>query len=367
MSTGPRAFHGIQASSRWPDALLVNPARTLAGYRTVASAGTASLVSTAAAFPFDSLKSRLQVKYYPSIWACGRAVLKEEGLKGFFRGVWIPLITISFVRTSSFSIYVSTKEALHRRGVFAEAPNNLVHTALSGAAGGATSGVLISCGSAPFELVKVQRQLEYLTAVQQGLISSSSDSKGGNKYRAQSGFQAASNIWKNHRGPRGFYLGFPLHICRDTLGTALYFGFYDTIRALVGRHTTTKPGSGGSPELWGLPGPVVSFASGSTAGIASWLLAVYPVDLLKTNVQQRALSNHPQQLTGWQLFQHLMREKTSPSGSAEGGSIRRFLRLYRGLGVSALRSFVSHGLTWSLIETIQARIDERTRYMREGV
>lgn len=92
---------------------------------------------------------------------------------------------------------------------------------------------------------------------------------------------------------------------------------------------------------------------------------VYPVDLLKTNVQQRALSNHPQQLTGWQLFQHLMREKTVPGGSSKGGFVRRFLRLYRGLGVSALRSFVSHGLTWSLIETIQARIDERTRYIRE--
>ncbi|PWN91883.1 mitochondrial carrier [Acaromyces ingoldii] len=322
-------------------------------YRTIVAAGTASLVSTAASFPFDSLKSRLQVKYYPSIWACGKAVLKEEGMKGFFRGVTIPLITISFVRTSSFSIYVNTKEALHRRGYLADS-SKLWHTALSGAAGGATSGVIISCGSAPFELVKVQRQLEYLTAVQKGLVT-----QVGSKYQARSGFQAAAEIWRYHGGPKGFYLGFPLHMCRDTLGTALYFGFYDTIRSYVRRHASPNTKPGGQAQLFGLPGPVVSFLSGSTAGIASWLI-VYPVDLLKTNVQQRSLSNHPKQLTGWQLFTHLMRERPPPDPSIRDTFLKRFLRLYRGLGVSALRSFISHGLTWTLIESISARISERT-------
>lgn len=127
------------------------------------------------------------------------------------------------MRTSSFSIYVNTKEALHRRGYLADS-SKLWHTALSGAAGGATSGVIIrfvwflsscffltltsctnSCGSAPFELVKVQRQLEYLTAVQKGLVT-----QVGSKYQARSGFQAAAEIWRYHGGPKGFYLGFPL-------------------------------------------------------------------------------------------------------------------------------------------------------------
>jgi hypothetical protein len=60
----------------------------------------------------------------------------------------------------------------------------------------------------------VQRQLEYLTAVQRGLVS-----KVGSRYVARSGYQAALDIWRHHGGPRGFYLGFPLHICRDTIGT----------------------------------------------------------------------------------------------------------------------------------------------------
>ena len=321
----------------------------LLAHRTVVTAGTASLVSTAASFPFDSVKSRLQVRDYPSIWACAKAVVREEGVKGFFRGVTIPLITISFVRTSSFSIYYNTKSYLHRNNIFSD-NNRLIHTALSGAAGGATSGVIISCGSAPFELVKVQRQLEYLIAVQKGLVKKAAPGSngGGRTFVPQSGFQAAANIYKNFGGIKGFYMGFPLHMARDTFGTALYFGFYDSIRKLVSRHSTSDSRSG--PSLYGIPAPVVSFLSGSSAGILSWLI-VYPVDLIKTKVQRDALAGNPRQFTGWQVFLHMIKERPPIAAEeSEGGKKRmlktdtflaRFLRLYRGLGVSALRSFIS--------------------------
>ncbi|CDU23871.1 related to carnitine/acylcarnitine translocase [Sporisorium scitamineum] len=332
--------------------------------RTVVTAGTASLVSTAASFPFDSVKSRLQVRDYPSIWACAKSVVREEGFRGFFRGVTIPLVTISFVRTSSFSIYYNTKKRLHSNNIFNDS-SRLLHTALSGAAGGATSGVIISCGSAPFELVKVQRQLEYLIAVQKGLVKkSTSGGADGRTFVPQSGFQAAANIYRNFGGIKGFYLGFPLHMARDTFGTALYFGFYDSIRKLVSRHSTTDSISGPSP--YGIPGPVVSFLSGSSAGILSWLI-VYPVDLIKTKVQRDALAGNPRQFTGWQVFLHMIKERPpmQQPGREQGVGktdtlLARFLRLYRGLGVSALRSFISHGLTWTLIETISGKITERT-------
>ncbi|KAN0066481.1 hypothetical protein ACQY0O_000575 [Thecaphora frezii] len=327
-------------------------------HRTVVTAGTASLVSTAASFPFDSVKSRLQVRDYPSIWACAKSVVREEGVRGFFRGVTIPLITISFVRTSSFSIYFNTKQYLHARGYLAD-QTSLLDTALSGMVGGATSGVIISCGSAPFELVKVQRQLEYLIAVQKGLVSKS-PSQGGRAFVPQSGFAAASNIFTNHGGPKGFYMGFPLHMMRDTMGTALYFGFYDTIRSLVSRHSTGDQTTG--PQLFGMPGPVVSFLSGSAAGIASWLI-VYPVDLIKTKVQRDALAGNKRQFTGWQVFLHMIRQKSPrerTGAQTRDTVLLRYLRLYRGLGVSMLRSFISHGLTWMLIESISQKISQRT-------
>lgn len=49
------------------------------------------------------------------------------------------------------------------------------------------------------------RQLEYLTAVQKGLVAQT-----GGKYRARSGFAAAMDIARYHGGIRGFYIGFPL-------------------------------------------------------------------------------------------------------------------------------------------------------------
>ena len=319
----------------------------LLAHRTVVTAGTASLFSTAASFPFDSVKSRLQVRDYPSIWACAKAVVREEGIRGFFRGVTIPLITISFVRTSSFSIYYNTKGALHRNNIFSDS-NRLLHTALSGAAGGATSGVIISCGSAPFELVKVQRQLEYLIAVQKGLVKKSNTAGvGGRTFVPQSGFQAAANIYRNFGGLKGFYMGFPLHMARDTFGTALYFGFYDSIRKLVSRHSQTDSRS--TPSFYGIPGPIVSFLSGSSAGILSWLI-VYPVDLIKTKVQRDALAGTPRQFTGWEVFLHMIKERAPIQQDDVAGKkgiiktdtvLARFLRLYRGLGVSALRSFIS--------------------------
>lgn len=55
-------------------------------------------------FPFqlDSLKSRLQTtKTKISLPKLASLVYREEGIVGFYRGIWIPLTTISFVRKSA--------------------------------------------------------------------------------------------------------------------------------------------------------------------------------------------------------------------------------------------------------------------------
>ncbi len=66
-------------------------------------------------------------------------------------------------------------------------------------------------------------------------------------------------------------------MCHSVLTTtpdpALYFGFYDTMRSIVQRNSTGDGKSG--PQLYGIPGPVVSFLTGSTAGIFSWLLGEF--------------------------------------------------------------------------------------------
>ncbi|KAL4401977.1 acyl carnitine transmembrane transporter [Malassezia pachydermatis] len=313
---------------------------------TVVSAGPASLISTIASFPFDSIKSRLQVKNYPSVWACTRAVVREEGVQGLFRGVTIPLITITFVRTMSFVIYNNTKKWLE--GILGPSDPHLWRTAMYGSVGGVASGVVISCMAAPFELVKIERQLEFLIASQRA-------QKEGTQFafKPRSGTQAAWDIYKNHGGIRGFYLGLRIHMLRDLIGTAFYFGLYDTVREVGDRLEAQN-------KLTMLPSPVVSFLIGSFCGIVSWQV-VYPLDLLKTQVQRNALAGLPNQ-SSYMVFRRLLlssKDGVEPPEKVRLSDIpfRRFLRLYRGLGISVLRSFISHGITWSVIESITRHVE----------
>lgn len=63
--------------------------------RMTLAALSSSLVSTIAGFPLDSVKSRLQVKKYSSVFDCIKRTFEEEGFRGFFRGVGVPLVTIT--------------------------------------------------------------------------------------------------------------------------------------------------------------------------------------------------------------------------------------------------------------------------------
>ena len=67
----------------------------------------------------DSLKSRLQTtKTRVSVPKLAYLVYQEEGVKGFYRGLWIPLVTISFVReyfhTWQHISWLSSLKVLHR-------------------------------------------------------------------------------------------------------------------------------------------------------------------------------------------------------------------------------------------------------------
>lgn len=61
------------------------------------------LVNSRCSAQLDSVKSRLQtIKTPVNIGHLIKLVYREEGLKGFYRGLWIPLLTISFVRAYAF-------------------------------------------------------------------------------------------------------------------------------------------------------------------------------------------------------------------------------------------------------------------------
>ncbi|KAG8217858.1 mitochondrial carrier [Butyriboletus roseoflavus] len=322
--------------SPWFDRAALNDA--LKRNKSVVCALSASYISTVAGYPLDSLKSRLQTtKTRVSVPKLAALVYQEEGVKGFYRGIWIPLVTISFVRAASFTIYSDTKEYCRDHHYFSR--NKISDAALAGGISGALSGSLISFGSAPFELVKVRRQLEYSIA----------SSKGIHLARPPGTLEAVRDIFRTN-GLSGLYIGFRLHFVRDTAGTALYFFEYDAMRHILGRQRSGEQGP--TPPWLPIPVSLIPFVCGSLAGVTSWAL-IYPLDVVKTKVQQRALSGIPPRGV-WETLRRLVR---GPDPKDPKPVLAGIARIYQGLGVSAVRSITTHGLLWTFFDITSHYID----------
>ncbi|GAA5968284.1 hypothetical protein JCM11641_003797 [Rhodosporidiobolus odoratus] len=316
----------IPGSSISPPRLNPSPiAQLLYDNRNTEAALVASFVSTISGFPLDSIKSRLQVKRYSSVLDCARSTYHEEGVRGFFRGVTIPLVTITLVRTASFSIYTKTKEELERKRWLEN--KTIASTAASGFLGGAASGLMLSIGTSAFEYTKIKMQLEYLIAMKKGV-----------PYVPRGTVKGFLDLYRQG-GFLGLYTGFRLHALRDTLGTGWYFGCYDSAQHYISRNPDT---------FSGVPGWLSTFVCGSVAGVSSWF-AIYPIDLVKAKLQRNALALAPYERP-WSIFRRL----------SAGG----YTRLYRGLGISAFRSIGTHGLMWTVLERTRSSIVRRTEPYR---
>ncbi|EIM89873.1 mitochondrial carrier [Stereum hirsutum FP-91666 SS1] len=331
---------GHRPSSSLYDSASLN--ESLRRNKAVVCAISASYISTFAGYPLDSLKSRLQtMRTRISVPKLALSVYREEGVAGFYRGLWIPLMTISFVRAASFTIYTRTKEYCRDRAVLDE--NRLLGAACVGGLGGAMAGSLISFCSAPFELVKIRRQLEYAIA----------EAKGVRITKPPGTLSAVREIVKSN-GLTGLYFGFPLHFVRDTSGTALYFLEYDGLRHLLGRLPSGEQGP--TPNWLPIPVSLVPFVCGSFSGVTSWAL-IYPLDVVKTKVQQRALAGEPHRTIPTTLYR-LIRGPDPENPKAFFAGVAR---IYRGLGVSALRSVTTHGLLWTFFDLTSNAIDRLPR------
>ena len=82
-------------------------------------------------------------------------------------------------------------------------------------------------------------------------------------------------------------------------------------------------------------------------------LSFYSIDAVKTVMQKRALAGKSHRGIG-ETFLRLARgpDALQPQPLSKG-----VMRLYRGLGVSAIRSTLTHGLLWLIIDNVQSFID----------
>ncbi|KAG2212539.1 hypothetical protein INT46_010020, partial [Mucor plumbeus] len=262
-----RKLHPLPFESIYKEVLWAN--------RTIIAASAAAVVGVVSGYPFDSIKTRLQTQHYDSIAACIKQTYKEEGVRGFFRGVLPPLITVSIIKSISFSVYENSKVFCksHYPAIFDQ--NTMLSTMGVSTLAGSVSGAFIAMLSCPFELVKVQKQLEFL------LLQTSSISGGvtvipfqneikptiinkrtvgaglpvkptaippiiikkplQTSYTSTSSWHSAREILKK-KGITGIYSGFSLHLVRDTIGTGVYFGGYETTKYLLSGNKSSSAG-----------------------------------------------------------------------------------------------------------------------------
>ncbi|KAK9365466.1 mitochondrial carrier domain-containing protein [Lipomyces kononenkoae] len=315
-------------------------------YSTAVSAGLSSLVSTFVGFPFDSIKTRMQAYRFNSVLDCVRVTKKNEGIKGFFRGVGAPMISVTIVRTLSFSIYSQCRTTytdglnqLFGEGYIVDPSvpdlltpeqkatpgSNLLRALPMYFMSGFTAGGFIALFSCPFEFTKLSTQIELLMARARHPESLELN-PASPRYEPKGTYESFKDIIRK-RGIVGLYSGFRYHFARDALGTSLYFTVYESSKQLFSMY---------NPD-GGPPGPLVIAISGGLCGIFSWAV-LFPLDTMKSIVQRDILTRPPGTPIKKRSF-HLFNP-----------------RMYRGLGVSIARTGLVNMTFFSIYEQLYKKL-----------
>ena len=145
----------------------------------------------------------------------------------------------------------------------------------------ASVGPLCALVSTPFELVKLQVQLDAANHSRGGAAGegrTSTDQNGSRGYvRKYSGSaHAARQLLKTH-GPRVFFLGHGVNTARECVFNAVFFSTFE--------HTAN-----GFETVTGLSPATATAAAGGVAGAAGWL-ANLPLDCVKSRIQGQCLGD----------------------------------------------------------------------------
>ena len=214
-----------------------------------AAGAAAGVAGTVLGFPLDTVKARLQCGRNSGAWQCVREVATREGVRGFYRGVASPLFSMTLLNTLCFQSYSLTRQLVALPPVPPPSDRRGAEGALwRRFAAGALIAPLVTVVSTPFELVKVQLQLD------------AKPSSGGGARQFTGAWHAARCI-AEQRGVRALWLGAPVNLVREALFLGVYFSCYESFKgALFTRVDGISP-SAAVPVAGGLSGACAWFVS----------------------------------------------------------------------------------------------------------
>jgi solute carrier family 25 carnitine/acylcarnitine transporter 20/29 len=317
---------------------------------TVAGAA-AGLVGTIIGFPFDTIKTHMQITQC-RILKTIRIIAKEEGLIGFYRGIAAPLLSLTILNTMNFTIY---SKSCHLLGLDPENSHKLQEIqegrcktkiewqyGLAGSVVGPFAGLL----STPFEMIKIRMQLGKKLASSSSSSSSSSASFSVSVKQYNTFTMAASIVRQN--GFIGLYQGHVVNTVREVVFLSSYFFIYENCKfsllsCLSSYASLSSPSSSSrsssTAALISIP------LSGGIAGAVGWFLS-FPLDNIKSNIQTMNLDRAHlfHRKSAFEIGKHILRS-------------RGLLALYSGVVPSVTRAFIVSSTRFSVYEYVLRLFD----------
>lgn len=292
-------------------------------------------------YPFDTLKVRLQSQPSPPIYHgpldCLQQSLRQDGLRGLYRGISAPLFGAAIETSSLFFSYRIAQDVLsatwYKGSADKRKGENLPLSALT--ACGAISGAFTSLLLTPIELVKCQMQVP---------PSASSP------LQPKTPFSIIVSTFRRH-GLLGFWHGQLGTLIRETGGSAAWFGSYEGVGALfrswnMKRAPPTIHSSGTRASEAPLP-IYQQLLAGATAGV-SYNFVFFPADTIKSRMQTEEVVK-----ANTTIGQSVIKRQTFWISGRELWREQGLRGMYRGCGITVARAAPSSAFIFAVYEGLR--------------
>eukprot|EP01090_Pellita_catalonica_P021657 TRINITY_DN8157_c0_g1_i1.p1 TRINITY_DN8157_c0_g1~~TRINITY_DN8157_c0_g1_i1.p1 ORF type:complete len:293 (-),score=16.16 TRINITY_DN8157_c0_g1_i1:10-888(-) len=230
-------------------------------WHSIVSGYVGGILGLTFAYPFDTLKVRLQNFPELSLVKCGVDMVKHEGFFSLWRGIIFPAMGYGLINAVVFGSYNFSRRYL----VDLFQPDSLYPSIFAGMCAGTTSSVVRS----PIERIKTVMQVNTLP-------------NGRPFYKTS--FHALLAILRTG-GVRGLMLGLFSTTFREVAQYAVYYPAYE-----ISKRALTP--SDFDPETQTLS-PFRVVVAGAIAGVIQWLPPIFCIDVIKTRMQTPTAGKTP--------------------------------------------------------------------------
>ncbi|KAI8342196.1 mitochondrial carrier domain-containing protein [Choanephora cucurbitarum] len=257
--------------------------------------------------PLDTVKVRMQTQPSPPIYKnatdCIQQLVRQEGIKGLYRGVMPPLAGIGFCNAVMFMSNGFFRRLLQKENK----PLSIAEMGIAGSMAGSVMAFL----NCPIELLKVKLQ----TQDPKGVIGLKGKLEPPYKGVIDCGIRSVRS-----QGWMGIYRGMGMTLLRDVPGYFAYFFCYETTKKLL--QSMNKDNQLSTLDL---------LLAGGLSGLAAWIPS-YPQDVIKSCYQ-----NDSRYKSYGQVFKDILKT-------------RRFKAFFNGLSPAMARAFPANAATFFAYE-----------------